>query len=48
MEKKDTCLYEVPEIQVYETRCEGIICDSNNTLQGRDGYDTTEENPFES
>ncbi len=46
MEKTDKLFYEAPSFQVFEIRTEGMICQSQNTMQNRDSYDTITDNPF--
>ncbi len=46
MEKNDKSFYEAPSFQVFEIRTEGMICQSQNTMDGRDIYDPTDTNPF--
>ncbi len=46
MERNDKSFYEAPSVQVIETRFEGMICQSQNTMDSRDSYYTTDTNPF--
>jgi len=46
MEKNEILLYEAASIQVIEIRIEGLVCQSQNTMDNRNGYDTTDDNPF--
>ncbi len=46
MERDDKSFYEAPSLQVFEIRTEGIICQSQNTMDSRDSYGTITDNPF--
>jgi len=46
MNKTNPFPYEAPAVEVIETRFEGVICDSYNTVS-RNSYDSTNDNPFE-
>ncbi len=46
MEKTDKSFYEAPSFQVFEIRTEGMICQSQNTMNDRNSYDTTDTNPL--
>ncbi len=46
MERNNKPTYETPSFQVFEIRTEGMICQSQNTMNGRNSYDTTDPNPF--
>jgi hypothetical protein len=46
MGKNDKSFYEAPSFQVFEIRTEGMICQSQNTMNDRNSYDTTDDNPF--
>ena len=45
MKKEERITYEAPSAIVIDVKIEGVICQSGG-LDGRGGYDPTDDNPF--
>lgn len=45
MEKEEKINYEAPSSIVIDVKTEGVICQSGG-VDGRGGYDPTDDNPF--